>query len=117
MVKRVFHKYLDALLAPDIAYDHPHHRSSVAVTQEFGLHHDRIPPGRGWIQLVLVTTRAVVAVNGTLSFQKVVIEHCVESCPQVEIITLLASAGIYFTTYQKCLKDMFHFVSRHFDEP
>lgn len=71
MVKRVFHKYLDALLAPDIAYDHPHHRSSVAVTQEFGLHHDRIPPGRGWIQLVLVTTRAVVAVNGTLSFQKV----------------------------------------------
>ena len=70
MVKLFFHKYLDALLAPDIAYDHPHHRSSVAVTQEFGLHHDRIPPGRGWIQLVLVTTRAVVAVNGTLSFQK-----------------------------------------------
>lgn len=65
-----FHKYLDALLAPDIVYDHPHH-CSPAVTQEFGLHHDRIPPGRGWIQLVLVTTRAVLAVNGTLSFQKV----------------------------------------------
>ncbi len=32
-----------------MAYDHPHHRYPAVTEQEFGLHHDRIPPGRGCI--------------------------------------------------------------------